>query len=238
MTLRMPVAALEGVHEGHDIWVVATGPSMNYVNPDFFNNKITVGVNDAYRRFDGLTYLLSKTPWGCPEHHDGKPPPGDARLLKPYWVGSGSPKLVLSEHDCGSTHLRHNVLLVPAYYFDHNDNNCKGEIDFDVVGCDNSLVVSWSTITSAIHLAAHLGAENIIVCGHDGGSIDGEWRMQVEGFKYPVHRDEEKLIPVWMRQTREVRDKLTMHYGCKIYGLNPFIGLGCPGHVLYTPEEV
>ena len=37
-----------------------------------------------------------------------------------------------------------------------------------------SIVVSHSTITSGIHLAAYMGAKNIILVGHDGGSINGE----------------------------------------------------------------
>jgi len=36
------------------------------------------------------------------------------------------------------------------------------------------LVVSYSTITSAIHLAAYMGAKNIILVGHDSGTLDGE----------------------------------------------------------------
>jgi len=38
----------------------------------------------------------------------------------------------------------------------------------------NKLVVSYSTITTGIHLAAYMGAKNIILIGHDCGTIDGE----------------------------------------------------------------
>ena len=39
---------------------------------------------------------------------------------------------------------------------------------------DNKLIVSGSTITTAIHLAAHMGAKYIILLGHDCGTLDGE----------------------------------------------------------------
>jgi hypothetical protein len=38
---------------------------------------------------------------------------------------------------------------------------------------EDQLLVSHSTITSGIHLAAYMGAKNIILMGHDCGTIDG-----------------------------------------------------------------
>ena len=50
-------------HHGEDVWVVASGASMNHVAPEFFAGRTVVGVNDVYRRFP-VTYAVRK-------HHDG-----------------------------------------------------------------------------------------------------------------------------------------------------------------------
>ena len=38
----------------------------------------------------------------------------------------------------------------------------------------DGLVVSHSTITSAMHLAAYMGAATVILAGHDCGALDGQ----------------------------------------------------------------
>ena len=39
------IDSLKDVHKNQDIWVIGAGSSMNYVDPSFFDNKITVGLN-------------------------------------------------------------------------------------------------------------------------------------------------------------------------------------------------
>src|SRR5262245_34119981 len=57
---RRSITELKGRHTGADIWLVAAGASMNYVDPGFFDGKITVGVNAVHRRFR-CTYLVLRT---------------------------------------------------------------------------------------------------------------------------------------------------------------------------------
>ena len=33
---------LKNIHVGEDIWIICAGSSMNYFNPDVFNNKIYI----------------------------------------------------------------------------------------------------------------------------------------------------------------------------------------------------
>ena len=56
----------------------------------------------------------------------------------------------------------------------------------------NVKIVSFSTIVSGIHLAAYMGAKNIILVGHDCGTIDGI--PNVEGY----HNDSSYKI-VWKK---------------------------------------
>src|SRR5438874_647953 len=58
--LRRSITELKGRHAGADIWLIAAGPSLNYVAPAFFEGKVTLGVNDVYRRFP-CSYLVRRT---------------------------------------------------------------------------------------------------------------------------------------------------------------------------------
>lgn len=217
--LRRPVSELKNKHAGADVWVIVAGPSMDHVDPAFFANKITVGVNQVYRKFP-CTYLVRK----------------DAVLSEEAFQ-SGIP-LVIAEHDGGGFINPKNSVSGPAWYFDHPDLD-EGRIlspddqsALDIIGTDK-LIVSHSTITTGIHFAAYLGAANIIVCGHDGGSLDG--RIVYTGYHEP-EMDEwwdqwyRNWVNMIMLQTRQVRERLQRVYGCRIYSMNPFLGFGLEGH--------
>ena len=53
------IKELKNVHSGEDIWIVCAGASMNYVHSDFFENKITIGLNQVYRHFP-CNYIAMK----------------------------------------------------------------------------------------------------------------------------------------------------------------------------------
>ncbi|MGI6730429.1 MAG: hypothetical protein ACOX5F_00815 [Anaerovoracaceae bacterium] len=55
------VYELAGKYRGADIWIVAAGPTMDYVDPTFFENKITIGVNQVFRRFRTDCLLRKET---------------------------------------------------------------------------------------------------------------------------------------------------------------------------------
>jgi len=197
-------------HVGEDVWVLGSAASMDFVAPEFFANKCVIGVNDVFRKFP-CSYLVRKEASGAAEA-----------------LASGIP-LILSEYDCGNREASKNDVPGVAWYFDHVQNTCT-EIDLSVVGTDK-LVVGYSTITSAIHLAAEMGAANILLCGHDGGMLEG--RMTYRGYyaedgQYTAwYRDWVRQI---MGQTRALRTRLMEVYGCRIYSLNPFLGFDLEGH--------
>ncbi len=183
---------------------------MNFVAPEFFLNKIVIGVNDVYRKYP-CTYLVRKEALGAEAA-----------------VATGIP-LLISEFDCGNRGGNRNQVDGAAWYYDHLNNECIA-MDLSIVGTDR-IVVSFSTITSAIHIAAYMGAANIMICGHDGGMLDGQ--INYQGY-YP----EGSVCSVWyrdwvrqiMNQSRQLRDKLAQVYGCRVHSLNPFIGFDFEGH--------
>ena len=202
---------LEGRHFGDDIWILAAGPSMDHVNPRFFQNKVSIGVNQVYYRFQ-TDYLVRKESEGFEE----------ARQV-------GIP-LIVSRYASGS--YQRGLNPVADYYFEHQDNGCK-QVDLSVISeTSRRIVVSYSTITSAIHIAAVMGAANIILCGHDCGILDGNSRMT----GYPEALMGDPKYRQWLGeilpQTLAVRERIRQVYGCNIYSLSPFIGLAHEGHVV------
>ena len=63
-TLSMPnystrsITELKNYWDDEDIWLIAAGKSLDYVDPDFFSNKLTLGLNRSFRRFPHLDYLV------------------------------------------------------------------------------------------------------------------------------------------------------------------------------------
>lgn len=49
----------KNLHSGKDIYVVASGKSMDYIDPSFFEGKITIGINQVYKKFV-TDYLVRK----------------------------------------------------------------------------------------------------------------------------------------------------------------------------------
>jgi len=205
---RRPIAELQNAHGGQDVWVIASGGSMNYVAPRFFEGKITIGVDEAYLKFP-CRYLVRK----------------DHERAVDAWR-TGIP-LILSEHDCGFYGNPRNDVPGEAWYFQHLHNACAS-VDVSVIGTD-TIVVSSSTITSALHIAAYMGARNILICGHDCGTLDGQ--VQLQGY---YGQDIGQGYRNWLRliepHTIAVRERLKEVYGCEIYSLNPFVNFGLEGH--------
>lgn len=207
------ITELKGQHVGHDIHVLASGPSAGHIDESYFNNKIVIGVNEVWLRFANLDFLVRKE---------------SARSQAAYSTGI---PMIVSKYNCGSHQGALNQFYGDSdyYVFDHQHNQLT-DLDLDVIGTDK-IVVSYSTITSAMHVAAYMGASNIILVGHDCGLLDGQARMQ--GLPGAIAGEDFYLrfLAQIEPQTRLVRERINQVYGCNIYSLNPFINFGLEGHI-------
>jgi hypothetical protein len=220
------IAEIKGIHAGKDVYVIGAGASCNFVPPDYFEGKVVIGINRVFRKYR-CDYVIWKEHGGISWIEDLKA--SHAKFIASKW-DSGNIKQ-------GKQRLNADYFTTPAVlYFDHLENT-REVIDLSVVNKDsNRLVVSYSTITTGIHLAAYLGAKNIIIVGHDCGTIDG--REVFDGYN-----DENTITPwknpndyrVWLskieQQTIDVKNKIALEYGCNIVSLNPFINFGLEGHI-------
>jgi hypothetical protein len=149
------ISKFKNIHKGEDIYVIGSGPSCDFIDSSFLENKISVGTNQTYRKFN-TDYIVRK------EHS----------LLKTTLDNSNS-KVIVAKLNCGSgVPIDTKKNINKLYYFDHLINVSK--IDLKAFNKPNHLVVSDSTITSSMHFAYHLGAKNIILIGVDHGILDGQ----------------------------------------------------------------
>ena len=226
------VNELKNKYADKDIWVILAGSSMDYVSKDFFENKIVIGQNDVYKHYP-CDYVLMKD---CLEE------PRFPRSIKK--LDSLDIPLIFCEYYKGY-HSKENCPWDPlggkknivshknAYVFNHNPRKNSYEEELNNLK-DDEIIVSKSTCTSLIHLAAYMGAKNIMVCGHDCGTLDGN--LYYDGYMEADWKSSENWggIKQWMSNLQEesqlLRNYLYEKYGCNIHSLNPFLNLGLEGH--------
>mgnify|MGYP003136759308 CR=1 FL=1 len=79
-----------------------------------------------------------------------------------------------------------------------------------------------------------MGAKNIILCGHDCGTLDNN--LYYEGYTEGdwVSAANWSGANNWMgsleSQSQLIRNYLMENYNCNIYSLNPFLNLSLEGH--------
>lgn len=188
---------------------------MDAFPPGFFDDKVTVGVNQVWMKFP-CTYVVQHHKEGCQEIIDK------------------GLKLVTSEYDCGQYDWGLNDFEGRYFFYCHSDSpQCAG-IDLAALDTEDSLAISAATSAEAIHFAAYLGATTIYLCGLDGGRIDG--KMNFEGYNgggaefttRPQHLP--MTEPLIIRLVTELRNR-----GIAVLSLNPYINFGLEGHKYSRP---
>ena len=238
------------VHKGKKIYVVASGSSAGFIEPSFFDNEIAIGVNQVFRRFPRLAYYLRKEPV-VPSQ------------LRRVLARTGSATHFVSRGAFGSDNWQ-NALTVLANFsactptdsrvvvFPHEQQRQLTALPTTTAYGEARLVVSSSTITSAIHLAAHMGATFVILVGHDCGLLDGQANYRgyhtasslamVWSLNRSVYRGGLQGYKQWVTgrlgngidieaDTLKLKQLLRTTYGTKLHSLNPFINWNLEGHV-------
>jgi hypothetical protein len=210
------ISRLKNIHSGSDIYVIASGKSLDFFPISFFENKITVGINQIFKKMP-TTYLVYKDP----------------KLLS-LAVNTKS-RVLVSRHMFGNTNSPLNPIPEKenVFVYEHNRNNPSGKIDYSDIA--NKLIVSRSTITTGIHAAAYLGAKNIILVAHDCGKINNQMNFNnyQSGLENTPWKDWDQYV-AWLNQiedqTIEVKKELSSFYKCNIVSLNPFINYNLEGN--------
>jgi len=197
---------LEGKWSGQTVYVLGSGPSLNFLDPSFFDGKKCVAVNFVAREFalsDAITFT----------HYNN-----DAMEMALQFP---SQKVVVREWHIGHqvTAEMPNLIVAPS-----NNLQAPGA-SFDPFQHDGlGLLFGSSSIHGAMHLAAYLGAKDIVLVGADCGSIDGSHRVT----GYPQG---DTPWALYDRHLQDVKSWLKVNYNCNVYSLNPFVNFNLEGHI-------
>lgn len=208
-------------HLGEDIYVIGSGKTLDFLEMDFFDGKITVGINQVFKKVQ-TTYLVRKEP---PKEEYIEATSGTIHMISRGARGNVSDENL---QDIKQNLGGYNNI----YVFGHEQNVHKLT---KLPANDDHLVVSFSTITSGIHLAAYMGAKNIILVGHDCGTLNDE--PYFTGYHTNATRCQKtdagyvKWLAQIEQQTITLKRLLKEKYGCNVYSLNPFINYGLEGNV-------
>ena len=222
------IVELKNKHKEEDIWIITAGSSMDYVSKDLFDNKITISVNDMVQYFKS-DYLVMKD---CMK-------PKFAKALK-CAESLNIPLLFTKYHEGKSQSELNKVNNTNSYIFDHNPKIKSFEEEVKNLK-ENEIINSRSTVTTAMHIAAYMGAKNIILCGHDCGTINGNlyYKNYLPGGKHPKQwwGGLEGAISQYEYQTSITCDYLKRKYNSNVVSLNPFINFNLGGNK-YIPTKI
>lgn len=201
----------KNIHKNEDIYIIASGKSIDFIDKSFFDNKILIGINQSYK-YIMPKYLVRK------EHEfiDIVLKNTDENVLHFISKGNcgGLKKLISNNYK-----NKENIII-----YNHNQNIH----DLKELPEDNKLVVSYSTITTGIHLAAYMGAKNIILVGHDCGTINGESNFKCY-YDNNINADKNINYYNWLKEisshTVKLKKLLKQKYNCNVLSLNPFVNL-------------
>ena len=215
--MTQDITSLKDLHKGEDIYVLGSGTTLDFIDKDFFSNKITVSVNDV-----GVVYLPT-TQYVVTKYH---------REAIDYAQRLPNSKVLVSRGNLGNGDYPELPNLPNLYYFNHNINKDYATSVNEWLFDDDALFVSWSSITSGMHLAAYLGAKNIIMVAHDCGELnDKSWVNNYVVYDWSdasIAEAKERNIK-FEKQSVAVKKKLIELYGCNVYSLNPFINYNLEG---------
>tara|TARA_Y100000593_G_C4082470_1_gene224508 strand:+ start:35 stop:310 length:276 start_codon:yes stop_codon:yes gene_type:complete len=86
-----------------------------------------------------------------------------------------------------------------------------------------------------------MGAKNIILCGHDCGTIDGQVTIKDYYKNISPVQGSLRHYNHWLTKSIEghtiaLKKKVKEIYGANVFSLNPFINMGLEGHA-YSKDE-
>lgn len=218
------VSDLYNKYPGSDIYVVGTGTSFRVFPRSFLDDKITIGLNMAWKLLP-LKYCITMVPHlNCPEFMEEKVLP-DMTWVTKYdkYRGHATPAQL--------AHAEAN------YYFFRTDGKASftllnqpsegGRVlDWVRYPTDNFLYLWTSISQSAVNLAANMGAKNIILVGCDNCALADNHHAH-EQHTYWKGEDPSIRYMQYYEGLAEMRSVL-LGRGINLVSVSPFLKLDQP----------
>lgn len=195
---------LKDRHKGEPVWVCGSGPSMDWVTPQFFDDKVVVSINDVGFWF-GITKFYSASNYS-------KANPITAKRIdeNPDSIFI-TPDMDLEASDMTATHVGsgNHITFRPHAPFWQPDIGWPSDPDVLVIGGTSAHI--------AMHLACYMGASQVNLVGVDNGEING--RANMAGYNGRINSQG------WSQWFPIVVNKLCELYGVRFFRLQPSLEL-------------
>ncbi len=216
------VRLLYGRHEGETIYVVGSGTSMRVFPVAFLADKVTIGLNMAWKNVP-VTYGITIHPdLNVPEFMEGEQPRPEIT-----WITT-LPKSRKTLTDPQFAHALENFYFFrtdgqPATNKPTDPSNAGRIIDWLRRPTEDYLYI-WSSIAqTGANLAANMGAKHIVFVGCDNCALMGNHHGHQQHTRWkganPDHR-----YGQYYEGLAEVRSVLRER-GVEVVSLTPFLGL-------------
>ena len=194
-------------HIGADVYIVGTGSTLRLFPLDFLKDKITIGLNQAYRHFDP-TYSLTVHPYLIP-------------IDRKKWNTKWLTKIKLNDESWDQ-----HVAANNDKHFYLFKNGIPTNFDWlnPSKRLRNALYVGFGIHTAAMHLGCLMGAKTLYLLGCDMGSLGNQHHaheQHIETHNYKIN-DVYKEYFVYATKTRELLQK---YYRVTILNLSHSFGI-------------
>lgn len=215
----MSIKLFKNIHIEKEIYVFASGASLDYIPVSYFDDKICIATNRVGFEYGLKNYIT------CSNHYE----------VAQYYIDRGcSGPIILPDKDVNNLDMdpigdQEMVFRFPAsrqYY-----ENFSVSLHFPKT--DDTLVVGSSSVHSSLHLAQYMGARTIIIVGLDQGQLNGKTNFtsyMEKPHRYGVDTGvSDHSFHVWEYHSREMVAKMR-ELGCNVFSLNPFMNWNLEGN--------
>lgn len=199
------IEKLRNAELGHEIYIIGSGKSIDFIPDNFWEGKIVIGVNFVPLRIP-CKYLIT--------HH--------YFVLKSFIDTDLT--IVTSEREMGMTSkMYHSQVLKGDYYYYKHTEQQFTKIDMGAFNRPKHLITGGTIVTSALHFAYLLGAKTIFLAGVDGGMINGQ--INYDGYPIPTPFCHFNGVN---DQLEKIVNKIREHI--PVVSINPFINFSLEGN--------
>ncbi len=184
------------------IYIIGTGPSLRLFPKNFLKDKLTIGLNYAYK-YVNCDLNITIHPEVIPK---------DWYKKSQAWITKKKNPLPTEPHD-------------QIYWFENN----KEVFDYEyLLGTDETLYVGRGIQTGALSLAAKMGFKTAILVGCDMCYLGPDNGRHHHFDDQPIQfhgLSPKEVYTEYYSNTAMVRYKLKKAYGMETLSMSPFIGL-------------
>ena len=218
------VEELYGKHPGADIYVVGTGASMRVFPTEFLHDKITIGLNMAWKLVPVKYSITIRPELNIPEFMGEGERPDITWCISPRKLTTPEQREYVENNPVRffafDTKGQHNPLP-------NNEPGIAGRIPEWVRRPTQHFLYVWTSISqTAANLAANMGAKNIILVGCDNCALGGNHHAHKQ-HTFWKGADPDLRYRQYEEGTAEVR-ALLRERNVNMLSMSPFISLERP----------